>query len=337
MQRRCLAAFVLSLGLSLAGTADLSHASPPDHRVDALSIRQGPLCMDIREAQMQAPGAGVEARACDGRLSQSWRREGDRLVSLATGQCLEVHPAPPGSDGTRVRLTTCRAGDVQRWHHGRGELRNLADGRCLDVAQADQGMDPARMQAWRCHGRPNQQWRLDALPGSPPHPNPVQTRDVEAGPIWHQLDAQGKCPTVCVPGRWTGHWRTTVQGRMSVCQCQAAAMPVPEGPGSLAPPTVRPMSEAEFAALLGALRTEGFSSSQMNLLESVARDHHFLVSQLRQVIDTVSFSSDRMRATEILAPRVVDPQNAYLLGSAFDFESEREKVREIFRRARDLK
>ncbi len=45
---------------------------------------------------------------------------------------------------------------------------------------------------------------------------------VEAGPIWNQQDAENKCPSVCENhGAWTGHWWTTVQGKMSVCQCKA--------------------------------------------------------------------------------------------------------------------
>lgn len=44
--------------------------------------------------------------------------------------------------------------------------------------------------------------------------------EVEAGPIWSQADAQNKCPQVAADngGTWTGQWRTTVPGRMSVCE-----------------------------------------------------------------------------------------------------------------------
>jgi len=43
---------------------------------------------------------------------------------------------------------------------------------------------------------------------------------VEAGPIWNQSDAEKKCPQVAQEngGVWTGQWRTTVPGRMSVCE-----------------------------------------------------------------------------------------------------------------------
>ena len=50
----------------------------------------------------------------------------------------------------------------------------------------------------------------------------AQTRTIaiEAGPIWSQSDAQMKCPKVAKAngGVWNGQWRTTVPGRMSVCE-----------------------------------------------------------------------------------------------------------------------
>ncbi|WP_197460226.1 mannan-binding lectin [Sphingorhabdus sp. M41] len=54
-----------------------------------------------------------------------------------------------------------------------------------------------------------------------PAPPPAsRTRNVNAGPIWSQQDARTKCPAVAASqgGEWTGQWRTTVQGRMSVCE-----------------------------------------------------------------------------------------------------------------------
>lgn len=46
-------------------------------------------------------------------------------------------------------------------------------------------------------------------------------REYEAGPIWNQSDAEVKCPAICTShsGSWTGQWRTTETGRMSICEC----------------------------------------------------------------------------------------------------------------------
>ena len=54
-------------------------------------------------------------------------------------------------------------------------------------------------------------------------PEPT-TVAIEAGPIWNQADAETKCPALAEKGKgtWTGHWWTTIQGEMSVCQIKLA-------------------------------------------------------------------------------------------------------------------
>lgn len=44
---------------------------------------------------------------------------------------------------------------------------------------------------------------------------------VEAGPLWNNNEAQQVCPDVCrdADGKFTGQWRTTIPGQMSVCDC----------------------------------------------------------------------------------------------------------------------
>jgi hypothetical protein len=50
---------------------------------------------------------------------------------------------------------------------------------------------------------------------------------VDAGPIWNQADAERKCPPLAKAngGTWTGQWRTTVPGKMSVCEVNYAGKP----------------------------------------------------------------------------------------------------------------
>lgn len=55
--------------------------------------------------------------------------------------------------------------------------------------------------------------------------------ELKAGPIWNGQDAQAKCPSVCARKKsmWNGQWRTTVQGQMSVCQCEQKSFEVQTG------------------------------------------------------------------------------------------------------------
>jgi hypothetical protein len=57
-----------------------------------------------------------------------------------------------------------------------------------------------------------------------------QQREVNAGPIWNQADAQTKCSNLCrPPEKWNGQWRTIAQGRMSVCMCVTEPPPMEVG------------------------------------------------------------------------------------------------------------
>jgi Mannan-binding protein len=52
----------------------------------------------------------------------------------------------------------------------------------------------------------------------------VADTDWEAGPIFNQGEAMGKCTPACTL-TWNGQWRTTEPGKMSVCGATNAAPP----------------------------------------------------------------------------------------------------------------
>ena len=47
-----------------------------------------------------------------------------------------------------------------------------------------------------------------------------RTWQVDAGPIWNNMDAGRKCPMACGSAKWDGNWRTVVPGRSSTCDCK---------------------------------------------------------------------------------------------------------------------
>lgn len=63
-------------------------------------------------------------------------------------------------------------------------------------------------------------WKLKGYRAAPARPAAAKPYTVNAGPIWNQKDAESKCPALASSqsATWTGHWWTTVQGKMSVCQ-----------------------------------------------------------------------------------------------------------------------
>lgn len=91
------------------------------------------------------------------------------------------------------------------------------------------------------------------------------------------------------------------------------------------PPRVQvmPMAPDAFEAFIWELQQTPFPSDRHALITQVAAHHHFLAMQVRRVITTVTFSSERMDAISLLAPRILDRENGFLLNGAFIFPSER--------------
>lgn len=88
-------------------------------------------------------------------------------------------------------------------------------------------------------------------------PGAARAADVEAGPIWNNDDANGKCPGVCqaVGATWSGQWRTTVPNRMSVCGCDAPMAPPPPPQQTMAPPP----AQGGFIPMVGSCRGPGWN------------------------------------------------------------------------------
>jgi hypothetical protein len=100
------------------------------------------------------------------------------------------------------------------------------------------------------------------------------------------------------------------------------------------PPPIQPMDPPSFRALLGSIRHATYAANQLSVIEEAAAHHHFLIVQLRAIVGALSFSATQVRAVEILAPRLVDPENGYQLLEAFSFSGDQEQVRRILARHR---
>jgi hypothetical protein len=203
----------------------ISEAPPPprprDEPVVLVSAASGK-CLDAGGGPKRL-GTPLQLWECNGTEAQDFefRVTGERQINVLharSGMCLDVASPGTSRNDRQLRLAPCTGAASQvfaRVAAGNAfQLISAANGHCLDVegSRSDNG---TRILDWGCHGRPDQLWRL---PGAAPQPAPV--RDVEAGPIWNQPDAESKCPQVCrPPAHWNGQWHTTDPGRMSVCSC----------------------------------------------------------------------------------------------------------------------
>ena len=84
-----------------------------------------------------------------------------------------------------------------------------------------------------------------------------------------------------------------------------------------------------FALLVGAVQQEAFSGGKLAVLGEAARANVFAADQVRQLVALLTFGSDKLAALRLLAPRIVDPENRFLIYGAFTFDSEKAQARRI--------
>ncbi|MDD7455362.1 MAG: DUF4476 domain-containing protein [Bacteroidales bacterium] len=89
------------------------------------------------------------------------------------------------------------------------------------------------------------------------------------------------------------------------------------------------MDERAFSVLYDKIKTASFSDSKFDLVEVASLGCYFSCSQCARILSRFSFSSDKLKALQFMAPRISDYQNANMIYSVFDFDSDKALAAEI--------
>jgi hypothetical protein len=92
------------------------------------------------------------------------------------------------------------------------------------------------------------------------------------------------------------------------------------------------MPDGAFTSFLAAVDKEGFSDGKLGVVRSVAANNRFTIGQLGRLMDELPFPADKVEAARILAPRILDPENAWKLSEHLAFSADKEAVSALFRR-----
>jgi hypothetical protein len=68
------------------------------------------------------------------------------------------------------------------------------------------------------------------------------------------------------------------------------------------------------------------------VLRGAVSDRWFTIAQIGGLLDLFAHSSDKLEAAGMLAPRTIDPQNAYKLEERLTFSSDKAAVRRLYAR-----
>ena len=95
----------------------------------------------------------------------------------------------------------------------------------------------------------------------------------------------------------------------------------------------RCLTPEAFDILYNKVKRASFDSGKLDLIEVAALGGYFSCSQCAKLVSIFSFTDGKMKALKLVAPHIIDPQNAADIYRQFTFGSDRDKAAEIVRGA----
>ena len=92
-----------------------------------------------------------------------------------------------------------------------------------------------------------------------------------------------------------------------------------------------------FPELFEQVDDAAFGSEQLLLISSIPQRERFTATQTTKLLEEFAFSKDKLKALRILAPHISDFQNSFLIFDAFDYASDKEQVKQIIVKEREIR
>lgn len=94
------------------------------------------------------------------------------------------------------------------------------------------------------------------------------------------------------------------------------------------------LDESSFGILRGKIQRAGFDSTKYDLIEVACLGCCFTCQQTAELMKFFSFSDERLKVLGLMAPRIVDVQNAATIYRLFTFDRDKDKAADIISRSR---
>lgn len=140
-------------------------------------------------------------------------------------------------------------------------------------------------------------------------------------------------------------WRKKLQakdGYLTVIRLSQGAPPPgagplpPSSPGPGHPPphhhgpaAPAAMDAASFSSLKAAIDGESFSDGKIKVIQLSATSSYYTCAQVGALLDSLTFSEDKLRALRLVQSRIVDRQNVHTILSHFTFSADKDAATKI--------
>ena len=97
-------------------------------------------------------------------------------------------------------------------------------------------------------------------------------------------------------------------------------------------PIICGVSPTEFAQIKLSLQNKSFSNEKLRFAQLIAKDHHFTVSQIRELSRTYRIGFDHVAFIKTFYANCLDKRNYYLLVDELTFMSEKNELMDFIQR-----
>ena len=92
------------------------------------------------------------------------------------------------------------------------------------------------------------------------------------------------------------------------------------------------LDDASFSKLYNKVKKASFDDNKFDLIEVASLGCYYSCAQVVRIMKIFPFDDEQLKALRMMAPHIVDPQNAIVIYQLFSFDSEKQKVGEILSR-----
>ena len=94
------------------------------------------------------------------------------------------------------------------------------------------------------------------------------------------------------------------------------------------------LDDASFTKLYNKVKKASFDDNKFDLIEVASLGCYYSCAQAVSMMNIFTFDDRKLKALRLMAPHIVDLQNATIIYQQFSFDSEKQKVGEILRSRR---
>ena len=117
------------------------------------------------------------------------------------------------------------------------------------------------------------------------------------------------------------------------CNHQRPTLP-PYGVGPDAPTYYYCLDDASFSILYNKVKNASFDDNKFDLLQVASLGCYYSCAQTARMMRIFTFGDKQLKVLRMMAPHIVDPQNATDIYNVLTFDSEKSEAGEIIRNSR---